>query len=211
MDYMGGAAQVIARAREDFARGDYRWVAQVMNQVVFAGPANAEARALAADALEQMGYQAESATWRNAYLLGAQELRHGIGRAVPVVRPGLMPALSTDVIFDYMAVRLNPSKAADLSWRIAWHFDDTGEDITMTLGNATLTHLPGKARGHVDADVTMKRHALDAVMTGKADISGAIAAGDAVVASTASAVVELFDMFAEFQPAFEIVAPGEAA
>ena len=27
--YMGGAEAVLARAREDFARGDYRWVAQV--------------------------------------------------------------------------------------------------------------------------------------------------------------------------------------
>ena len=68
-----------SRARKaDFAKGEYRWVAQVMKQVVFAEPGNIEARALCADALEQMGYQAESATWRNAYLYGAQELRHGV-------------------------------------------------------------------------------------------------------------------------------------
>ncbi len=51
----------IARAREDFKNGEYRWVAQVMSQVVFADPDNAEARNLEADALEQLGYQAEAA------------------------------------------------------------------------------------------------------------------------------------------------------
>ena len=75
---MGGAAAIIARARDDFRQGNYRWVAQVMDQVVYAEPANTEARALAADAFEQLGYLAESATWRNAYLLGAQELRDGL-------------------------------------------------------------------------------------------------------------------------------------
>jgi alkyl sulfatase BDS1-like metallo-beta-lactamase superfamily hydrolase len=43
----------------------------VLNQVVFADPTNRQARELAADALEQLGYQAEAATWRNAYLMGA--------------------------------------------------------------------------------------------------------------------------------------------
>src|SRR4030095_6299950 len=71
VEYMGGADAVIARAREDFERGEYRFVAEAMSHVVFAAPANVEARRLGASALEQMGYGAESATWRNAYLLGA--------------------------------------------------------------------------------------------------------------------------------------------
>jgi linear primary-alkylsulfatase len=74
---MGGAEAAIRRAREDFERGEYRFVAEVMSQVVFGDPANAAARALGADALEQLGYASESATWRNAYLLGALELRQG--------------------------------------------------------------------------------------------------------------------------------------
>jgi alkyl sulfatase BDS1-like metallo-beta-lactamase superfamily hydrolase len=67
---MGGADAVIARARDDFKAGNYRSVASVMNQVVFADPANRQAREHGADALEQLGYQAEAATWRNAYLMG---------------------------------------------------------------------------------------------------------------------------------------------
>jgi hypothetical protein len=86
---MGGAAAVIARAREDFKAGNYRCVAQIMDQVVYADPTNREARALAARAFEQLGYLSESATWRNAYLLGAQELR--IGPPSPRRSPGVTP------------------------------------------------------------------------------------------------------------------------
>ena len=82
VEFMGGPAAVIARARESFNKGEYRWVAQVMNHVVFADPENREARELQAAALEQLGYQAENATWRNEYLMGAHELRHGVPRAI---------------------------------------------------------------------------------------------------------------------------------
>ncbi|MCW8087567.1 alkyl sulfatase dimerization domain-containing protein [Sabulicella glaciei] len=183
---MGGAAQVIERTRGDFERGEYRWVAQVMNQVVFAQPENGEARELAADALGQMGYQAGSATWRNAYILGAQELRHGIkrGARTAVTRPGLMPALSTDVVFDYMAARLNSSKTAGQSWRIAWHFEDLGEHFAMTLENATLTHLPGRTAGRPDVAVTTSRTTLDGVMTGTSSMGDAITKGEATATGT---------------------------
>src|SRR4029450_13693669 len=123
VEYMGGASAVIGRAKADFAKGDYRWVAQVMKEVVYAEPGNIEARALCADALEQMGYQAESATWRNAFLYGAQELRHGVFQ---VPARGLMSAdtlagLSTDIFFDSVAIRLDPAKATGQAMVINWH------------------------------------------------------------------------------------------
>lgn len=51
---MGGADQVLTQARQAFAEGDYRWVAQLVNHLVFAEPDNTEARELQADALEQL-------------------------------------------------------------------------------------------------------------------------------------------------------------
>ena len=85
IEYMGGAEAVLKRAREDFKAGQYRWVAEIASQLVFADPANKEARELGADALEQLGYQSEAATWRNAYLLGAAELRNGVPRLPAVL------------------------------------------------------------------------------------------------------------------------------
>jgi alkyl sulfatase BDS1-like metallo-beta-lactamase superfamily hydrolase len=81
VDYMGGADAILQKAKEDYNQGNYRWVAQVTSKIVFADPGNLEARNLEADALEQLGYQAESGPWRNFYLTGAQELRNGVRKA----------------------------------------------------------------------------------------------------------------------------------
>ena len=43
------------KAKEDFAKGEYQWVAQITNTLVFADPENTDARYLCADALEQIG------------------------------------------------------------------------------------------------------------------------------------------------------------
>ncbi|HWE13953.1 MAG TPA: alkyl sulfatase dimerization domain-containing protein, partial [Solirubrobacteraceae bacterium] len=75
----GGADALLSHARAAFERGDYRWVAEVVNHLVFANPDNTEARELQARALEQLAYGAENGTWRNFFLMGAQELREGIG------------------------------------------------------------------------------------------------------------------------------------
>ncbi|WP_037607524.1 alkyl sulfatase dimerization domain-containing protein [Streptacidiphilus rugosus] len=113
---MGGADAVLARARKEFAAGEYRWVAEAVNHVIFADPGTQEARLLQADTLEQLGYQAESGPWRDFYLTGAQELRHGTPQL-----PGLRSPLPPDVLrgmpgamlLDYLAVRLDgPAHAA---------------------------------------------------------------------------------------------------
>jgi len=95
VEYMGGAAAMLARARKDMEKGEYRWVAEAVNHVVFADLANQQARELLADCFEQLGYQAEAGTWRNIYLTGAQELRGGIKKAAAptAVSPELPAAL----------------------------------------------------------------------------------------------------------------------
>src|SRR5260370_34048025 len=128
LEYMGGSAAVIAPARGDFKAGRYRWVAQVMDQVVFAEPSNKEARSLAADAFEQLGYLAESAAWRNAYLLGAQELRSGVrggARSVPGVSPEILHAAPIALVFDYLATRVDGPRAGTANIVINWQFTDT--------------------------------------------------------------------------------------
>jgi alkyl sulfatase BDS1-like metallo-beta-lactamase superfamily hydrolase len=162
VEYMGGAAAVIARARADFAKGEFRWVAQVMKEAVYAEPDNLEARALCADALEQMGYQAESATWRNAFLYGAQELRHGVFKvpARGTLSADTLAGLSSDVLFDTMAIRLDPAKAAGQAMVINWHFTDRGEKLALTLKHCTLSHRLGEWSDRAAASiVTDARHA----------------------------------------------------
>ncbi|WP_255292975.1 alkyl sulfatase dimerization domain-containing protein [Bacillus toyonensis] len=78
VEYMGGEDSVLVKAKKSFQDGEYQWVAEVTKQVIYANPNNENAKLLCADALEQLGYIAESGPWRNKYLTGAQELRSGI-------------------------------------------------------------------------------------------------------------------------------------
>ena len=144
VEYMGGAEAILTRAREDFARGDYRWVAQVLDHVIFADPANRAARELAADALEQLGYQAESGPWRNFYLSAAQELR---GLEPAAVRPdpgagGVTALMPPQDFFRNLAVRLDGERAAGKTIRFVATFMDSGESWLVDVRHAVLHAAP---------------------------------------------------------------------
>ena len=209
IEYMGGAAAVIARARDDFKAGNYRWVAQVMDQVVYADPANGEARALAAEAFEQLGYLAESATWRNAYLLGSQELRNGPGasRRSPGVSPDLLHAMTLALVFDHLGTRLNAPRAGTTQIVINWHFSDTKESAASTLSHGALTAVMGKDASPADATVAMPRAVFETVVLGQRSMADAIQAGAAIVNGDAARVTQLFGLFDDFDAQFPIVEP----
>jgi alkyl sulfatase BDS1-like metallo-beta-lactamase superfamily hydrolase len=208
---MGGADAVMARARADFAKGEFRWVAQVMKEVVYAEPDNIEARTLCADALEQMGYQAESATWRNAFLYGAQELRHGVFKmpARILLAADTLAGLGTDVFFDMLAIRLDPAKAAGQAMVINWHFTDRDEKLALTLGNCTLTHRFAWSERAVTS-ITTTRTTLDSLILGKLEIPDALRSGALKIDGDPSRLAALFGMLD--QPStlmFDILTPGE--
>ncbi|HYM33451.1 MAG TPA: alkyl sulfatase dimerization domain-containing protein [Candidatus Cybelea sp.] len=209
VEYMGGAGAVLSRAREDFRRGEFRWVAQVASQLVFAEPENADARALCADAFEQLGYQAESATWRNAYLYAVQELRQGRMKLPPrpLLSPDLISGLSTDIFFDFIAIRLDPMKAAGKTWRFNWTFTDTGESLALNLENSTLTHMLGKRHAKPDASVTTTRAIFDAVALKKATMAESVAAGQTRIEGDVAKLAQLFGMLDEFEMMFPVVTP----
>ena len=209
VEYMGGSAAILARAREDFRQGNYRWVAQVMDQVVYAEPANAEARALAADAFEQLGYLAESATWRNAYLLGAQELRHGVpaGRrrqALDAEFIGVMPA---SLLFDYLGTTVNGPRAESAKIVLNWRFTDSGETLASTLDHAALTYVPGKQVESADASATTTRAVFNAVVLRQRTFDDARLTGDLSVIGNAAKLTELLSYFDDFDPSFNIIEP----
>lgn len=209
VEYMGGAAAVIERAREDFARGEYRFVAEAMSHVVFADPSNTEARRLGADALEQLGYVAESGAWRNAYLVGAQELRQGLaaasGRALP--NPNTLRAMSLDFVFEYLGVRLNADKAAGKALTITWVFSDLGRSYLTTLSNCALTYLADRASDQADATVTLAREVLSQLILGQTTLAEGMQQGLIGVEGDPARVAELFSLLDDFSPTFAIVEP----
>jgi alkyl sulfatase BDS1-like metallo-beta-lactamase superfamily hydrolase len=209
VEYMGGAEAVLARAREDYARAEYRWVAQVASQLVFADPADRAARELAADALEQLGYQAESATARNSYLQGALELRNGVpdlpGGAGAA--PDLVRSLPLDLYFDFMGVRLDGDKAAGKTIVLNWRFPDTGQEYVLNLQNSALTCVPDARAETADATLTLTRTTLDEISLQKTTFPAALQSGRIAVTGRSERVVELLEMLDTFPLCFPVVEP----
>ena len=213
VDYMGGAETLLARAAKDFARGEFRFVAQAVSHLVFADPGNQAARALLADTLEQLGYAAESATWRNAYLFGAQELRQGMPKAPP--RPPMsretLAALQTGQLWDVLGVRLNGPKAEGKHIVLNWAFTDTGETFILTLENCALTYIAGAQAAAADAGFTLARGVLDEVIAKLTSFPEAVTAGRIKVSGNPMRLAELMALMDEFPRMFEIVEPKRTA
>jgi alkyl sulfatase BDS1-like metallo-beta-lactamase superfamily hydrolase len=209
VEYMGGADAVIAKAREDFAKGEYRWVAQVLSQVVFADPNNLAARNLEADALEQLGYRAEG-LWRNWYLVGAYELRNGIPKAPGSggsASPDTIKAMSVPLFFDFWGVRLNADKADGKQIVINWNFTDTKEKYALNLANSALTYRTDWQAPDADVTLTLARPTLDAITLGQTTFEKEMAAGNIKLEGDGMKLVELMGMLDTFDPMFPIVTP----
>ena len=187
-------------------------MAEVANHLVFADPANTAARELCADALEQMGFAAESATWRNAFLLGAQELRQGVAHVKRRnISRDMLSALPLQLLLDYFAVRLDARQAEGFEVCIEWHNPDAGERWAMRVENATMTYLPGAARVQPDACVTLGRDAIAALQMDPAGLPAAferLAAEGAIgVEGELARVLHLLRMLEVFDPMFHVVEP----
>src|SRR5262249_4244231 len=210
--YMGGAAAAIERANEDFARGEYRWVADVMSQVVFADPHNRAAGELGADALEQLGYQSESATWRNAYLQGAGELRGDMAPPTAAARAGgdIVRGLSLDLFFDFLGVRLNAGKAEGMSAIINWEFPDAAQRYTVTLQNCALTYLPDRHAPNAHCTVRLDRATLNRLIERELALPAALAQGLVSIAGDGEKLAQLLGLLDEFSLGFEIIEPLRA-
>jgi alkyl sulfatase BDS1-like metallo-beta-lactamase superfamily hydrolase len=180
-----------------------------MNRVVFAEPENIDARMLAADALEQLGYNSEAATWRNSYLCAAFELRNGLPQTDSLLSPGLkvLHALTIDMVFDFFGVRLNGLKAEGKKISINWNFSDTRQQYVLNLENCALTYTPNKQALNADATLTMSRAIFDTILMRKKTFPEAIQEGLVKIDGQGIKLLELFGLFENFNPMFEIVTP----
>ena len=146
VEYFGDASAVLAKAQADFDDGQYQWVAEVTNLLVFADPSNQPARLLCADALEQLGYAAESGPWRNAYLTGAKELRGGVD-ADPKFRASgsadILRAMTPDMMLDYLGILLDANAAADLDLVVNLAFTDEMHIATAKLAILAASLIAG--------------------------------------------------------------------
>lgn len=209
VEYAGGAAAVIEKAQADYDAGEYRWVATALNHVVFAEPDNAEAKNLLADALTQMGYQAESGPWRNFYLSGAKELRDGIVEAATpaTASPDIVRNLPLGTYLDYLAVRLNHPEAAGKEIALNFVMPDVGDEFEVTVTNGVMNYTLDSQAEDVDATVTLNRTVLDNINLGQTTMMAAIGDGSVTVDGDAQKVEDFVGLLDTFEFWFNIVTP----
>ncbi|HEY2452834.1 MAG TPA: alkyl sulfatase dimerization domain-containing protein [Scandinavium sp.] len=208
VDYMGGADNILKKAKDDYAQGNYRWVAQVVSKVVFADPSNEAARNLEADALEQMGYQAEAGTWRNFYLTGAQELRNGVmkGPTPNTASPDTVRAMTPEMFFDYMAVHVNGMKAANAKALLNFDFGEQGK-YKLELENGVLNHTANAQAKDADATISLSRDTLNRIILKEETVQQAKDNGDMKISGNAAKLDELMSYMDKFDFWFNIVSP----
>ena len=205
VELMGGANAVLEKAQSAFDAGDYRWASQLLQHLVLAHPDDQAAKYLQADAFEQLGYQAEAATWRNIYFVGAQELRVGTPKADPSVASSidLNRNLPLEMAFDYLGIQLDDAKTAGKAVAINFEIEGTSRKYALALKNRVLNHST-KPVGTPDLTVRGNEAAIVlALMGGKPQ--EAIAQGAIKVEGRAAALTELLAMTTAPQFWFPIV------
>ncbi|WP_342625039.1 alkyl/aryl-sulfatase [Pseudomonas alkylphenolica] len=207
VEAMGGSEAVLAKVHAAMDKGEYRWAAQLGNQLLFAEPDNAKARTAQADVLEQLGYQSENANWRNIYLTGAMELRNGVPSQVgSSVSVDMVRALTPQMFFDFMAVRVDVDKAIGHDLNLNWHFTDPDQTFNLTLRNGVLTHREG-LNPKADAGLSMSKATLEQVSLKQLDFPTAMQKGLIKVEGNGKKIAELLATLDTFSPQFNIVTP----
>ncbi|MDZ7669900.1 MAG: alkyl sulfatase dimerization domain-containing protein [Gammaproteobacteria bacterium] len=209
---MGGADAVTEHARRAFDAGDYRWAAELLNHVMMSDPDHESARALLADTLEQLGYQAESAPWRNFYLSGALELRHGLPDTSSAFNAseGMARGMPIDNLFQTMAVRLNGPKAEGVRLHLNLNFTDLERAYLLAVDNCVLHAFAGKRSDTPDATLTTTALAFKRMIMGLTTAADLMGDGALQVDGSLEALATLSELFDRFERRFPIVTPRPA-
>ena len=215
VEMMGGAENVLAKAQEAFDKGEYRWVAELVNHVVFADPDNRAAKLFQADTLEQLGYQAESGPWRDFYLSGAEELRNGVDRNAGNSSRGdveVLKVIELEALFDFLGIHLNASRADGKMIVLNWVFTDKPSEndqnkFVTTLENSVVNHSQGQQSADAAATITISTGTLGEILLGDTSAQDAIGGGKIVITGSVLKVLEFFILMDIFPSYFNIVTP----
>ncbi len=207
VEYMGGAEAILARARTDFEQGRYQWVAEVLDRLIFADPANAEARELQAQTLTQLGYQQSSAISRNVYLTAARELRHGV---VPIPAGARAEAflanMSPQMLLDFAGIALSPTRSSESMIELTLDFGGSDGVFAVQIAGGLLRYSQG-TNERAEANVVLSKLAFDQLLTRRITLAQAMEQGMVSVEGDTARAAEFFTLFDRFTPDFNIVTP----
>ncbi len=209
VEYMGGAQAILEKAKKDFDQGKYRWVAQVLNYLVYAEPGNKQAKSLLADTLEQLGYQNENGTWRNFYLSGAKELREGVHplAAANTLSPDMVTAMPIENFFDYLSIKLNGLKAAENPMSINFDIHDQNKKYNLQIKNGVLNYFANKNNDSADLSIAINRKDLDSLIMRKVTMEDLTKSNKVSIKGEEGSFKKFLSLFDTFNPWFNLVEP----
>lgn len=207
LEYLGDADKVIAMAQEDYEEGEYQWVAEITNTIVYAQPDNWKARYLCADALEQLGYQAESGAWRNAYLTAAYELRNGTGDYPDTSAGGTGATalgMDTETMLDYLGICMDAKKMEDVNLTINLEVTDQGAKYLLRINHGVFLYSKEEWSEQPDAEIKMKKVGIFGIARNNSELMDSAIES---VSGKEDILSVLTGSLAEFPPYFNIIEP----
>lgn len=213
VELMGGAEKILAKGKELSEQGKYREAMEILNKLVYAEPQNQDAKDLLANVFEQIGYQKESPSVRNSFLSAAYELRNGFPSGVTAqsVTPDTVRAMSTELLLDFIAIRVDSQKAAGMKFTINLVTPDNGEKFVVEMSNSTLTNIKGFQANNPDLTITIDRSNLELIMAGLTTFPALMGEGKAKLDGDPKPFEQLRSLLVEFTPDFEIMPGTEPA
>ena len=209
VELAGGADAMLQQAQRAFDRADYRWVAELLNHLVFADPGNSRARELLAATYDQLGYQSESGPWRDAYLTAAHELRHGEpdkGINIAAMEDILLQT-PVNKFFESMASRLNGPDAEGVNLKINMTFTDLGESYLLDLSNSVLHHRPVEPDIEANATLSLTHGLFVKILTGQAGLKDLLLSDELEIEGSTLDLMKFFSLLDKPKGNFAIVTP----
>jgi alkyl sulfatase BDS1-like metallo-beta-lactamase superfamily hydrolase len=209
IEMMGGAQRILEKGRELRDAGQYLHAMEIVNKLVYAEAQNSEAKFLLADIFEQLGYQYESTSMRNAFLSAAKELRDGVQAVAGLESggPDAVRALTTSQWWDAVAIKVDSARADGVNFKLNFVTPDNGEKLVVEMRHGTLTNIVGYTANDADATLTIDRADLIPVMMRQTTFAAQLQAGKATVSGNAQVLAQLGAVLVDFDPLFQIM-PG---
>jgi alkyl sulfatase BDS1-like metallo-beta-lactamase superfamily hydrolase len=207
VEALGGAERTLALARNAMAAGDYRWSSDLLQNLVFAEPSNAEAKGLLADSYEQQGFQAESAIWRNQFLAAASDLRRGRAAGAAVQPIDLIAALSTQELLDSAATRFAPEKPGPRNFAVGIEIPDRGETAMLEVGTQAMIGRAGVLPEKPAVTIRGPRRAMLALLFVKVPVAEVAKMPGVTITGDLAGLQALIDNLDPLPHGFDIVTP----
>jgi alkyl sulfatase BDS1-like metallo-beta-lactamase superfamily hydrolase len=157
-----------------------------------------------------MGYQAESGPWRDVYLSGAYELRHGAPEE-PLMDMstllGILQQTPVEKFFQTMSVRLNAEDAEGVERRIAIVFTDLNESYLLTVKNSVLHVHKDASLDHAESTLRVTRELFTRLLIGEVGVTEMLTSDALELEGSTIQLVRFLSLFETPNSEFNIVVP----